>query len=1259
MAMSIDALLALIVFVALVAFISTDPTSDIPLTQPRLASNQLIDDAIAAMDSTGFIMQCIENGQFEEMETKLEAMLPESMDYNIEIIRYEAPLDIPDNECRDPILGQNFETCFPYDVNVYTIGSERPTDKDLFHGQKIFIKKEGGDCSLITVFEEKQKWIQAMFAGDNAPEAMDVNITTADSCPGKRNPCPLIDEWEMRCCYTYYDEDSDPQDSVAYKWYKYDEETKQWKPTAEIGPTHSFDETNDTNRFKCSVTVSDGPNPEDWGTDTNSPLAIIGGPCFVFESEVTKGGNPITEYNCGDIYNISFAISAETGGRQDPVDIMLAIDRSGSMSWFGFNENTTDLAKSIFIDSSGASDVAYFGTSNNLYKFLIDNQTGGLTELANTSAIDDVQGLFVDDSYVYIADKDTGLRILNKGDLSLVRIIGEDGGKEITTAKSVFVEGNYIYLAAAGTYIAGTEKKYDAEMDSERNQEDIRIGYNLTESWAAQSFVPGISDINGVDIEVIKYGSPGDLILKICTTQQCNDIRGSLTISSNSISTNWGTWLQAEFSQAASVTPGQTYYIVLTKEGSASTNDYYKWGSRLSSSNPYSNGALYSCTSGGSCTEQWEEGSGWDPDEYEDARFRTYHYASLVGGLIIIDKSDPDPNNWSILNNIYDTGIGLIDRPQDIAVSGNCVYVTDKSGGDGTQGLWVIDITNKSNPEMKGFVETTNAYSVEVSGNYAYVTDRASGVKVIDVTNKSNPSIATTVTGLGIVDDIAIYGTSAYVNADTPAGSGPTNYGLHVIDITTPASASLQQTYYTQFVIAGENEYALAVSPDWMAMANSYETSAMTLSRSLGHKMNIARESSKDFVLFEDWNSPQDMIGIASYGNNNGYLDHELSDTSFANKLTINTATDTILAYNGTPMNEGLETAIDELIGPRGRVDAIQFIILLADGQSDSGTQNSIDTQVARAKTNEIYIFTIGFGGDVDETQLENIATEAYCPNKAAGDCGSYHHISDPDALDEIYLLIAEKIAELSGRMPDGATTDISLDFGKFGNGTEITNYAPGIWDEDNNVLNFENIDIRFGWEGSFDATITCNYIGCGEDFVEGSRVSFPPRDTMVSYSLDGIEQDPIQWPGKFEVETVLYYNDLGIEFVEGLFYSTTDTTVKYNVLNEGYQSIALDDINPTVNFYSGETSETACGGDNIGTESFSETLDAAYGLDSGINTSVKGKTNLNRSGYICIWVNEPPQTNVIECEENNQILINCDIPETYIYAMDYWVWEK
>ena len=98
MAISIDALLAVFIFIAIIAFIATSPISKIPETQPMLSADQILDDAIAAMDSTGFIMETIEKAGTQEamhteLETELNNLLPETIEFRVEMSKYESGLD--------------------------------------------------------------------------------------------------------------------------------------------------------------------------------------------------------------------------------------------------------------------------------------------------------------------------------------------------------------------------------------------------------------------------------------------------------------------------------------------------------------------------------------------------------------------------------------------------------------------------------------------------------------------------------------------------------------------------------------------------------------------------------------------------------------------------------------------------------------------------------------------------------------------------------------------------------------------------------------------------------------------------------------------------------------------------------------------------------------------------------------------------------------------------------------------------------------
>ena len=59
---------------------------------------------------------------------------------------------------------------------------------------------------------------------------------------------------------------------------------------------------------------------------------------------------------------------------------------------------------------------------------------------------------------------------------------------------------------------------------------------------------------------------------------------------------------------------------------------------------------------------------------------------------------------------------------------------------DRSSGLAVIEISDPTNPGTPVYEDTTgDAYSVYVSGDYAYVADQSSGLAVIDISDPTNP----------------------------------------------------------------------------------------------------------------------------------------------------------------------------------------------------------------------------------------------------------------------------------------------------------------------------------------------------------------------------------------------------------------------------------------------------------------------------------------------------------------------------------------
>ena len=74
----------------------------------------------------------------------------------------------------------------------------------------------------------------------------------------------------------------------------------------------------------------------------------------------------------------------------------------------------------------------------------------------------------------------------------------------------------------------------------------------------------------------------------------------------------------------------------------------------------------------------------------------------------------------------------------------------------------------------------TNAAGVTIAGDYAYVADDASGLRVVDISDPSTPSLAGSYNTPNSARDVAIAGDLAYV-ADFESG-------LQILDISNPAS---------------------------------------------------------------------------------------------------------------------------------------------------------------------------------------------------------------------------------------------------------------------------------------------------------------------------------------------------------------------------------------------------------------------------------------------------------------------------------------
>jgi hypothetical protein len=73
-----------------------------------------------------------------------------------------------------------------------------------------------------------------------------------------------------------------------------------------------------------------------------------------------------------------------------------------------------------------------------------------------------------------------------------------------------------------------------------------------------------------------------------------------------------------------------------------------------------------------------------------------------------------------------------------VAVSGNYAYVANDESG-----LKVIDVSNPDSPRVVASYDTLGfAWGVTVSGNYAYEADSGAGLQIIDISDPTHPQYA-------------------------------------------------------------------------------------------------------------------------------------------------------------------------------------------------------------------------------------------------------------------------------------------------------------------------------------------------------------------------------------------------------------------------------------------------------------------------------------------------------------------------------------
>jgi prepilin-type N-terminal cleavage/methylation domain-containing protein len=181
--------------------------------------------------------------------------------------------------------------------------------------------------------------------------------------------------------------------------------------------------------------------------------------------------------------------------------------------------------------------------------------------------------------------------------------------------------------------------------------------------------------------------------------------------------------------------------------------------------------------------------------------FRSGNYAYLItdSSLEIIDVSNPaNPVHKS--NILNGQGGAVIYSPTSLFVSDNYAYLMNYGGNnDANNSLEIINVSDPAHPVHAGIIPNggsntapylKQAYSVFVTGNYAYVTSADSdgnSLQIINITDKQNPTVAGYIRDNG--DDSVPYLSSpqsVYVSGNYAYVVSSNSNALQIINVTDP-----------------------------------------------------------------------------------------------------------------------------------------------------------------------------------------------------------------------------------------------------------------------------------------------------------------------------------------------------------------------------------------------------------------------------------------------------------------------------------------
>ncbi len=573
-----------------------------------------------------------------------------------------------------------------------------------------------------------------------------------------------------------------------------------------------------------------------------------------------------------------------------------------------------------------------------------------------------------------------------------------------------------------------------------------------------------------------------------------------------------------------------------------------------------------------------------------------YVYAAGEGsnrsdsGLVIINATNPAGMSLA----------GTADTSGPLAVfvdSNNYAYIAD-----GASGLRIINVTAKSlGMPITGTYNTPgSAMDVVTVGNYAYVADGSNGLVIVNTSNKASPTLAGTYNTPGTAYAVKVVGNYAFV-AD--------NSSLQIINVSNPASPALYKSYATTYLyrdidVAGNYAYLTAAV-----------LGVVTMDWTVGPRIDNAKAAASSFVDFNGWKLPPDQMGLVSF-NSSATLDQALTTDKSAVKADINA----LVANGGTNIASGIDSATAELNSVRHNPNALKFQVVLSDGESTSGDSQAAAQSAAASK---IIIYAIGVG-EASPAELTAIAA-------ATG--GEYFAASDTNSLQNVFGLIALKVAELA----NDANVSVPIFSGS------------AVMDDGNGTIQGGNIVFNAGdinKNNPFTATYTLNFPCKNANVCNASAFTFPGPGAKFTY----FDSNGLVHSVDFNASATIPFRtrDLNVGITSGEVIGKDSISLNTKVRNIG----GLDANSTTLRFRLNDTNGQVLASYNVPALCSPETLGC-----TGFVADYGG-VNLGKEGVIYATIND--DNSLSECPVGNYFGVNCyGGPSTQVYAVEYYVWRS